>query len=192
MKINRKARQLLTSIEMLVMDVDGCLTRGEVIYTDAGAEAKVFDAKDGLGLRVAGAAGLKLALLTGRISSVVQRRAQDLHIGDVLQRVGDKEAALRTLAEGKDVALERIAYLGDDLNDRPAMRIAGLSIAPANAVREIRAEADIVLDARGGEGAARQAVELIFRAQRKWESAVEAYLQELAGRERGRGREERR
>lgn len=186
MKLSKQAQQRLSHIEMLVMDVDGCLTRGEVIYTDTGTEAKAFNVKDGLGLRVAVSAGLKLALLTGRVSSVVQRRARDLRIADVLQRVGDKAAALRALAEEKGVPLERVAYLGDDLNDRPALRIAGLTIVPSDAAPDILAEAHIIVDARGGEGAARQAVELILRAQGKWERAVSGYLEEIAEHDRPR------
>ncbi len=183
MRINRDAQRRLPGIVMLVMDVDGVLTNGDIVYTDAGVEQKVFDVKDGLGLRVAVEAGLHLVLMTGRISSILQRRARDLRIKTVLQRVGDKEAALRSLAQDRGVPLERVAYMGDDLNDRAAMRAAGVSIAPADAVPDILAEADVVTDAPGGKGAARQAVERILRAQGKWEQAIERYLAGLAERD---------
>jgi 3-deoxy-D-manno-octulosonate 8-phosphate phosphatase (KDO 8-P phosphatase) len=183
MRINRDAQRLLPGIAMLVMDVDGVLTNGDIVYTDAGVEQKVFDVKDGLGLRVAVEAGLQLALVTGRISSILQRRARDLRIKTVLQRVGDKEAALRSLAEDRGLPLTRVAYMGDDLNDRAALRVAGISIAPADAVPDIAAEADILTDAPGGKGAARQVVELILRSQGKWEPAVEKYLAGLAERD---------
>lgn len=187
MKISRDAQRRLPDIAMLVMDVDGVLTNGDIVYTDTGVEEKVFDVKDGLGLRVAATAGLQLALVTGRLSSILQRRARDLRIKTVLPRVGDKEAALRALAEDRGFPLERVAFMGDDLNDRAAMRAAGVSIAPADAVPDLLAEADVVTDAPGGKGAARQAVELILRAQGRWESAVDDYLAGLAERDAYRG-----
>ena len=186
MKVTRRAQSRLASMEMFVLDVDGVLTQGEIIYTDAGQELKSFDVRDGLGLRVAGTAGLRLALISGRTSSIVQRRARDLRIEDVVLRTGDKENALRMLISRHNLSLEHVAYMGDDLNDRAPMRVAGLAIAPADAVPEILEEADIVTDAPGGRGAARQAVELILRAQGKWESAVERYLAELGEQDQAR------
>jgi 3-deoxy-D-manno-octulosonate 8-phosphate phosphatase (KDO 8-P phosphatase) len=182
--ITGELRERLAKVELLVFDVDGVLTPGQIVYSDAGAETKTFDVKDGLGIRVASSAGLGVALMTGRASSVVQRRARDLRISDVLQRIGDKAAALRRLAEEKGLPLERVAFMGDDLNDREAIRVAGVSIAPADAVEEIRAAADLVTDAPGGRGAAREAVEAILRAQGRWEEAVRGYLEELAKRGR--------
>ena len=179
-------RSKLAAIRALVLDVDGVLTQGEVVYTDTGVEAKAFDVKDGLGIRVAEAAGLQLALMTGRVSSVVQRRARDLRIEEVLQRVGDKAAALRAFAAGKDIALEQIVFMGDDLNDLEAMRIAGVAIAPADAAAEVREEADLVTEAAGGRGAVREAVEAVLRAQGRWESAVSGYLKALGERDRAR------
>ena len=186
MKIPHALRERLAGIELLVLDVDGVLTQGEIVYTDTGAEAKAFDVKDGLGMRVASDTGLGVVLMTGRASPVVQRRARDLRIADVLQRVGDKAAALRRLAADKEMPLERVAFMGDDLNDREAMRVAGVAIAPADAVEEIRQEADLVTEAPGGRGAAREAVEAVLRAQGRWEKAVDRYLEGLA--ERGRAR----
>lgn len=186
MRTPDELRARLAKIQALVLDVDGVLTEGAVIYSDAGEELKAFDVKDGLGLRVAAEAGLQVALMTGRVSSVVQRRARDLHIGDVLQRIGDKAAALRALAAEKQLSLEQVAFMGDDLNDGEAMRIAGVSMAPADAVPEIRAQADLVTDALGGRGAVRQAVEAILGAQGRWEAAVSQYLGGLAERDRAR------
>ncbi len=186
MNITDELRQRLAGVRMLVLDVDGVLTTGSIVYTDSGEESKVFDVKDGLGIRVASEVGLQIALMTGRVSQVVQRRARDLHVQHTLQRVGDKAAALRTLAAETGLPLAGIALMGDDLNDREAMKLAGVSIAPADAVPEIVAIADLVTDAPGGRGAARQAVEAILRAQDRWEQAVEKYLQGLAERDRAR------
>jgi len=187
MKISRSLRDRLATIQLLVLDVDGVLTAGQIAYTDSGAETKVFDVKDGLGIRVAGDAGLMVALMTGRASAVIQRRARDLRISDVVQRVADKAAALRKLAAEKKIPLARVAFMGDDLNDREAMKLAGAAIAPADAVGEIRALSHLVTDLPGGRGAARQAVEAILGAQDRWEAAVDNYLSGLAERDRARG-----
>ncbi len=186
MKVSGQLRQRLAAIKLLVFDVDGVLTQGDIIYTDEGAEAKVFDVKDGLGIRVASVADLRTAVMTGRTSRVVERRARDLRILDVLQRVGDKAAALQKLADGSGIPMEQVAFVGDDLNDREAMRQAGVSIAPADAVREIRELADLVTESPGGRGAARESVEAILRAQGVWEQSVDSYLGGLAERDRRR------
>lgn len=190
MNMSDQVRQRLAGVQLLVFDVDGVLTDGEILYTDSGAESKAFDVKDGLGIRVASECGLGLALMTGRVSQVVQRRARDLRIHDVLQRVGNKASALRALAQERGVPLERTAFMGDDLNDREAMKLAGVAIAPADAVPEIRQIAHLVTDAPGGRGAARQAVEAILSAQGRWEQAVDRYLGGLAERDRARGMSE--
>jgi 3-deoxy-D-manno-octulosonate 8-phosphate phosphatase (KDO 8-P phosphatase) len=186
MNISDEVRARLARVQLLVFDVDGVLTGGEIIYTDSGEESKTFDVKDGLGIRVASESGLGLALITGRVSQVVQRRARDLRIHDVLQRVGDKVVALRALAQEKRVPLERIAFMGDDLNDREAMKLAGVAIAPADAAPEIKQLAHLVTDAPGGKGAAREAVEAILKAQGRWEQAVDRYLASLVERDRAR------
>jgi 3-deoxy-D-manno-octulosonate 8-phosphate phosphatase (KDO 8-P phosphatase) len=186
MRIAVGLRARLAAVQMMVFDVDGVLTEGQIIYTDEGAEAKGFDVKDGLGLRVAVGAGVVIALMTGRSSRVTERRARDLHITDVLQRVGDKVEALRHLAAEKRVPMDRIAFVGDDVNDREAMRLAGVAIAPADAVPEIRDLAQLVTEARAGRGAAREAVEAVLRAQDRWEQAVEGYLKGLSERDRAR------
>jgi 3-deoxy-D-manno-octulosonate 8-phosphate phosphatase (KDO 8-P phosphatase) len=186
MKTSAALSARLAGVEMIVFDVDGVLTEGGIFYADTGAEGKMFDVKDGLGIRVASAAGLKTAIMTGRASRVVERRARDLRILDVLERVADKVSALRRLADEKGIPLERIAFMGDDLNDREAMRAAGVSIAPADAVAEIKEIADLVTDAPGGRGAARQAVEAVLKAQDRWEKAVDDYLAGLAERDRSR------
>jgi 3-deoxy-D-manno-octulosonate 8-phosphate phosphatase (KDO 8-P phosphatase) len=191
MNISDEVRERLARVQLLVFDVDGVLTGGEVIYADSGAESKTFDVRDGLGIRVASESGLGLALITGRVSAVVQRRARDLRIHDVLQRVGDKAAALRGLARDKQILLDRIAFMGDDLNDREAMRLVGVAIAPADAAPEIRELAHLVTDAPGGKGAARQAVEAILKAQGRWEQAVDRYLDSLVERDRARGASEK-
>jgi 3-deoxy-D-manno-octulosonate 8-phosphate phosphatase (KDO 8-P phosphatase) len=185
-RVSHKLQQRLAAIKLLVFDVDGVLTQGDVTYTDEGAELKAFDVKDGLGIRVASATDLQIAIITGRTSRVVERRARDLRISDVIQRVGDKAVVLRKLSEDKGIPLEHIAFVGDDLNDREAMRLAGISIAPADAVSEIREVADLVTASPGGRGVARESVEAVLRAQSRWEQAVEDYLEGLSESDRMR------
>lgn len=186
MKVTGALQARLAEVEMMVFDVDGVLTEGGIFYVDTGTEGKMFDVKDGLGIRVAGSAGLKTAIMTGRSSRVVERRARDLRMLDVLQRVADKAAALRRLADEKGMSLARISFMGDDLNDREAMRTAGVSFAPADAAPEIKEIADLVTDAPGGKGAVRQAVEAVLKAQGRWEKAVDDYLADLVERDRSR------
>jgi 3-deoxy-D-manno-octulosonate 8-phosphate phosphatase (KDO 8-P phosphatase) len=185
-KVDDGLRARLKKIRMLAFDVDGVLTQGEIIYTDSGEEAKAFNVKDGLGIRVAAEAGIRVMLVTGRASSVVQRRARDLRITDFLQRIGDKAHALRIAAEQAGLALEEVAFMGDDLNDCEVMGVCGVSFAPADAVPEVREQADLVTEAAGGRGAARQAIEAILRAQGRWDQAVAQYLASLAARDRSR------
>jgi 3-deoxy-D-manno-octulosonate 8-phosphate phosphatase (KDO 8-P phosphatase) len=185
-KVSDALRARLATIELMAFDVDGVLTQGDILYTDQGAEVKAFDVKDGLGLRVARSAGLQIAIITGRASRTLERRARDLHITDVLQRVGDKALALRQLAEEKSISLDRVAFMGDDVNDLEAMQVVGVSIAPADAVPEVLQEALLVTEARAGRGAARESVEAVLKAQGRWESAVEGYLDGLAERDRAR------
>lgn len=180
MRIPEELRARLAAVGLLALDVDGVLTEGHIIYSDAGAETKAFHVRDGLGLRVAAAADLPVALITGRASPVLERRAGDLRIQHLLARVGDKAAALRTLAAELGLPLGRVAFMGDDLNDREAMGLAGVSLAPADAAPEVRDLADLVTSSPGGRGAAREAVEAILRAQGRWEQAVDAYLAGLA------------
>jgi 3-deoxy-D-manno-octulosonate 8-phosphate phosphatase (KDO 8-P phosphatase) len=185
-KVSDALRARLATIELIAFDVDGVLTQGDILYTDQGAEVKGFDVKDGLGLRVARSAGLQVAIITGRASRTLERRARDLHITDVLQRVGDKALALRQLGEEKSISLDRMAFMGDDVNDLEAMKVAGISMAPADAVPEVLQKALLVTEARAGRGAAREAVEAVLKAQGRWESAVEGYLDGLAERDRAR------
>ncbi len=179
-------RDRLAAIQMIVFDVDGVLTQGDIVYNDDGAEAKAFDVKDGLGLRVATDAGLVIALVTGRSSRVVERRARDLRIADVLQRVGDKTEAVRQLASEKGIPLERVAFVGDDVNDRQVMRSVGVAMAPFDAVQEIKDLAHLVTKSPAGRGAAREAVEAVLRAQDRWDQAVDAYLRGLSERDKAR------
>jgi len=165
------------------MDVDGVLTDGSIVWgVDASGELlelKAFNARDGLGLSVAQAAGLRIAWITGRVSRVVERRAEELGAIEVCQRARDKRRTLSELAARLGLGQSAVLYVGDDLNDLPAYAAAGVRVAVADAAEGVRELADWVTEAPGGRGAVREVVEGVLRAQGRWEDAVRAFLAQL-------------
>jgi 3-deoxy-D-manno-octulosonate 8-phosphate phosphatase (KDO 8-P phosphatase) len=161
------------ALRLVVSDVDGVLTDGTVLLLPDGGEAKAFHIRDGLAVVLAHRAGLRTALLSGRSSEAVSRRARELGIGIVRQGVSDKAAAFAEILAAEGLRSQEAAYIGDDVNDLPAMVQAGLSAAPADAAFEVRAQAYMVTDARGGRGCFREFVEAILRARGEWESLME-------------------
>lgn len=174
-------RERLTRVRLLALDVDGVLTDGGVLFDDAGGEMKRFHIHDGLGIVLAGLAGLPVAWITGRRSPIVERRAKELKVTHLLQGVRDKAVALREIVEALGIGMDNIACMGDDLNDLPMLRLAAVAIAPANAVSpEVRAAVHWVTPREGGSGAVRDAIELILRARGDWNTVLDSYLSSLA------------
>jgi 3-deoxy-D-manno-octulosonate 8-phosphate phosphatase (KDO 8-P phosphatase) len=159
-------------IRLLAMDVDGVLTDGRLTYDDEGYELKSFHTRDGLGLRLAQAAGITVAFITARESDIVEDRARELEVEEVHQNVLDKAGKLREIAGRLGLKMEEVAYVGDDLNDLRAVHAAGCGVAVADAAEELRAIADYVTTAPGGHGAVREAVTAILRAQGVYEQIV--------------------
>lgn len=164
------------SIELLVLDVDGVLTDGGVVYADDGVEIKRFHVRDGSGLKVWQRVGKRAAVITGRSSPTVAVRAAELGIDPVHQGVSDKLPVFRAIVEECGCRPEQAAYLGDDLPDLPALRSCGLALAVADACPEVRAAAHYVTRARGGNGAVREAIELILNCQGHWQDFVGGLL----------------
>ena len=164
-----------TGIKALILDVDGVLTDGSIIYDSEGREIKCFNTKDGHGIKMAQRAGLKVVIMTGRKSSPVSRRAEELGVEIVLQGVKDKASALEALLSEQGWKAEEIAYVGDDLPDLPAMSRAGLSIAVSDAAVEVIQAADHVTTLPGGRGAVREAIELILKSGGQWESLKDKF-----------------
>jgi 3-deoxy-D-manno-octulosonate 8-phosphate phosphatase (KDO 8-P phosphatase) len=148
--------------------VDGVLTDGRLFYGPEGAVTKVFDTKDGLGIELARAAGLKVGLLTGRADAATEARARELKLDAHYRGRGDKAAGFAAFLAEQGVAPEEVAYAGDDLPDLPVLSRCGLAAAPADAAPEVRAVADLVLACRGGHGAVRELVERILKARGDW------------------------
>jgi 3-deoxy-D-manno-octulosonate 8-phosphate phosphatase (KDO 8-P phosphatase) len=155
-------------IRLLILDVDGVLTDGGLLYGASGEETKRFHVHDGLALVAARKAGLQVAVLSSRASAAVTRRMTELGVSEVHQGVMDKASALAALCERLGVPISAVAMMGDDLPDLAAMGRVGLALAPANAVAEVKRVAHWVARRRGGDGAVREAVEMLLRARRAW------------------------
>jgi 3-deoxy-D-manno-octulosonate 8-phosphate phosphatase (KDO 8-P phosphatase) len=188
-------------IKLLLFDVDGVLTDGKIWllpgsagthldkqkHADAGGyaivgegivEGKGFHAHDGTAISLARMSGIKTGLITKRISETVALRARDLRVDHVYQGVSDKRSVFEEILAKEHITPDEAAYVGDDIIDLPVMRRCGLAIAVPNAREDVKDEAHIVTDHAGGEGALRDAIEYILRAQGKLEDAIEKYLGE--------------
>jgi 3-deoxy-D-manno-octulosonate 8-phosphate phosphatase (KDO 8-P phosphatase) len=190
-------------IKLLLFDVDGVATDGKIYLFPAPAgaqqatqaaaadradhggyaivsqnmvEAKGFHAHDGTAISLARLGGIKTGLITKRISETVALRARDLRLDFVMQGIADKGSAFRQILETAGLEAEQVAFVGDDVIDLPVMRLCGLAFAVANARREVMAEAHVVTECAGGEGAIRDAVEYVLRAQGSLERAIEEYI----------------
>ena len=148
-------------IRLLVMDVDGVMTDGKVIYTSDGQELKSFNIKDGLGIKRAQASGIETAIITGRTSPMVERRALELGITHLIQGREDKLTDLSDLLEQMDLSLDQVAYIGDDLPDLMAIESVKLGACPADAAIEVQSKADWVSTRVGGDGCIRELCDLL-------------------------------
>ena len=154
-------------LKLIAMDVDGVLTTGAVTYDSNGLEHKSFCIKDGLGIKLLQKAGLRVALITGRASPMVERRAAELGITDVIQGREDKLTALKEMTALVGCTLEEAAYMGDDLPDLAVIRRVGLGITPANGRVTVAEQAHWQTSNCGGQGAVREVAEMILEAQGK-------------------------
>ncbi len=163
-------------IKLIAFDVDGVLTDGRIGYTSSGEEIKSFNVRDGHAIKLAIRAGLEVALITGRTSPMVEFRAQELGIKHLYQGAGDKISVLEKLLSKLDLAPHQIAYLGDDVVDLQVIIRVGLGCAVADAPEEVRERAAMVIGSRGGEGAARDLIVFILKAQDLWDGLMERYI----------------
>ena len=160
-------RARLEALKLMVFDVDGVLTDGGLWYTEQGETLKRFNALDGHGLKMLAVSGIQVALVTGRESPIIARRAAELGLGAVIQNVRDKGAVLNELCTRYNVALEQTGFMGDDLIDLPAMQRAGFAASVPDAPTYITQAAHWVAERRGGHGAARECCDLILAAQQR-------------------------
>jgi 3-deoxy-D-manno-octulosonate 8-phosphate phosphatase (KDO 8-P phosphatase) len=161
-------------IELLLLDVDGVLTDGSVVFTDAGQEIKAFHVRDGSGIKYWRRSGKRVAILSGRTSPVVTRRAAELGIDLVVQGADNKLLALARMLSDAGLRPDQVCAVGDDLPDLPVLTHCGLAVAVADAVPELKESADLVTTLPGGRGAAREAIEWLMRGQGTWDATLDA------------------
>ncbi len=164
------------AIELLLADVDGVMTDGRVVFDNQGIETKHFHIRDGMGIKLWQRAGYKFGLVTGRSSHIVKIRAAELGVDIVRQTAEDKLPAAQEIVHQLGLSLEQVCYIGDDLPDLPAVRAVGLGVAVADSCAELRAAAHWVTGLRGGEGAVRETIEMVLKAQRRWDELVQKYV----------------
>jgi 3-deoxy-D-manno-octulosonate 8-phosphate phosphatase (KDO 8-P phosphatase) len=173
--VERDTRARAAAVELLLLDVDGVLTDGSVIYSDDGTEWKRFHVRDGSGLKLWHAAGKRSAIVSGRSSAAVARRAGELGIGPVLQGRDNKLEAFREVLAATGLHPDQVCAVGDDLADLPVLSRCGLGVAVADACAEVRALAHHVTTQPGGHGAVREAVEWLLKLQGRWDVLIGRY-----------------
>ena len=148
-------------IKLIVLDVDGCLSDGKLIYSAEGIESKNFNVKDGLGISTWVKIGLHVAIITGRNSKIVQKRADELGVQHVFQGIKDKDRVLKELVESLGLKFYEVGAIGDDLNDYNMLKLVGRSFTPNDGVKEIKGIVDTTLTCRGGDGAVREMIDTL-------------------------------
>ena len=175
-EVSRELADKIMAVKLVVFDVDGVLTDGRIIFSNSGEETKLFDVKDGHGIKLLMRSGIDVAIITARESDVVRRRARDLGITHVFQGMKDKKMALEELVKASGVTPDAMAYMGDDIIDLPVLKRVAFSAAVADAVSEVIERVDFVAKRPGGRGAARELAELILKVQGKWDDVMKLYL----------------
>jgi 3-deoxy-D-manno-octulosonate 8-phosphate phosphatase (KDO 8-P phosphatase) len=175
MRTFQELQEIAKKIKLLILDVDGVMTDGSIILDNEGNEFKVFNVRDGHGIKMLEKAGVKVAIITGRHSKVVERRAHELGITEVYQRCHIKSVAYEHLLEKMGLSNEEVAYIGDDIVDIPIFNRVGLSIAVADATEETKKSAMMVTVNRGGRGAVRETCEFILKSKGIWEELMDEY-----------------
>lgn len=171
-RIVEKAKE----IKLLILDVDGVLTDGRIIYDDRGGEIKCFDVKDGHGIRLLMRGGVEVGIITGRETRAVEYRARDLGISILYQKIYDKVKVYKTIIYEKGLNDNQVCYIGDDLVDIPLMAKVGFSVAVADGSEYVKEVTDYVTAKNGGNGAVREVCELILKVQDKWDMLTKKYF----------------
>jgi 3-deoxy-D-manno-octulosonate 8-phosphate phosphatase (KDO 8-P phosphatase) len=164
------------NIKLIVFDVDGVMTDGSLYLCDDGQEFKAFNSHDGLGMKMLKASGVEMAIITGRSSNVVVKRAENTGVAHFYQGVEDKLEALEHLAQKLGLELSQCAFMGDDVVDLPPMRRSGLALSVPAAPPLVKQHAHYVTTREGGSGAVREVVELIMQAQGTYDAQMARFL----------------
>lgn len=163
-------------VSLLLLDVDGVLTDGSLIYSENGVESKVFNTQDGLGIRLVQKGGVDVGIITARKSPMVQKRGEELDMKYICQGAKNKLDAFKDIVKRAGVKPYQVCYMGDDLIDLGLLTRVGLAACPANAVAEVKEACHFITDRTGGSGAVRQTCELILRAKGRYEELVQQFL----------------
>jgi 3-deoxy-D-manno-octulosonate 8-phosphate phosphatase (KDO 8-P phosphatase) len=167
----------LKKIKLLILDVDGVMTDGRIIFDSNGVESKFFNVKDGHGIKMLQRSGIEVGIISGRESVVVNNRAAELGIVQVYQKSLDKMVPYRAMLEATGLQDDQVAFMGDDIIDIPLLRRVGFAAAPADAVSEVIPLAHFVARNRGGWGAVRELCDMILKAQGNWDTITSRYYQ---------------
>ena len=162
----------VSALKLMAFDVDGVMTDGSLYFSDNGIESKVFNSKDGAGIKMLMQSGIVVAIITGRRSRCLELRAENLGVHHLYQAVSDKMACMQALLEDLGISMNHSGYMGDDLMDLPLMRACGFSAAPADAHSSVLGRVSYITQRSGGRGAVREVCDLILAAQNK----LQAYL----------------
>jgi 3-deoxy-D-manno-octulosonate 8-phosphate phosphatase (KDO 8-P phosphatase) len=162
-------------IKILLLDVDGVLTDGRIIYDSKGRDLKLFDVHDGMGVYSLYRAGIKTIIVTAKRSEAIKPRARDMHVAEVFADVSPKSAILARILKKYSVTKDEVCFVGDDLVDLGLMKLVGLPVAVFNACPEIKQVAGYITIKHGGRGAVREIAELILKSQGKWEEILRFY-----------------
>jgi len=175
MDIKEELIEKAKKIKILLLDVDGVLTDGRIIYDSSGRDMKFFDVHDGLGVYCLKKAGIKTILITAKGSWAIKPRARDMQVEAVFENISPKTTVLEKILKKYKVNTEEICFVGDDLVDLGLMKRVGFPITVFNAAPEIKQVASYITIKAGGRGAVREVTELILKAQGKWEGIVGLY-----------------
>ncbi len=173
--IKEEIKARFKKIKLLLLDVDGVLTDGRIVYDSHGKDLKFFDVHDGLGVYVLHKSGIKTVLITAKGSKTIKPRAKDMRVAEVFSDVFPKTKVLDRILKKYKVSLDEICFMGDDLVDLALMRKVGLPVAVANASADIKEAALYITNRFGGRGAVREVAEIILKSQDKWKDILDFY-----------------
>ncbi|MCS6957015.1 MAG: HAD hydrolase family protein [Aquificaceae bacterium] len=168
-------KERATRVKILLLDVDGVLTDGRLYYTSQGEEIKVFNVKDGLGIKLAQRANIRIGVISGRKSLALINRLEELGIEEIHLGLNNKLPILEEILGRLSLKYENVAFLGDDYVDLPVLRRVGFPMVVADSPEELKRHAIYVTKAKGGEGAVREAIEFLLKQRGQWEEAVKHY-----------------
>ncbi|MFA4982072.1 MAG: HAD hydrolase family protein [Candidatus Omnitrophota bacterium] len=174
--INQEITERARRIKLLILDIDGVMTDGRIIYSIYGDELKFFDVQDGFGITLLNRAGIKSAIITAKKSRIVKLRGRDMKVAKTYQGFMNKLIPFNKALKVFKVSPEDVCFIGDDLIDIPVLKRVGFAVAVPNAMDEVKAEAHYVTSKMGGRGAVREICDMILKTQGKWDLATERYF----------------